>query len=287
MLLRVENSKVNKRVLESLIKAGAFDRFGKRSALLATLPEIKDRLSKLAKNKDTGQSGLFDVGAQEGNANIKIEDNLPNIAELPMSEMLSYEKQLLGFYVSDHPARNIMRHVASRITHKIKQLDKDFHNGQTVTVVGILTSIRLVNTKKSNSKMAFGTLEDDTGKVDLVIFPKLYADSVDTWVVDKPVLITGKVDNRDTKLGIIVDKGKVVDTQKQLGNTFEIDIPRGTPKEILSEINDTLKSHPGNDTVIIVIPNGGAPKRIQLSYTVNYDGALTQKISHLLDSPIT
>ena len=275
LIYRVDSSKLNKKILESLIKAGALDRFGKRSALLAVLPEIKDKISRSSKNKNTGQVDMFETS-------INFTDNLPAMSELPMSQLLSFEKQLLGFYLTDHPARNIMKIAANRITHTVSQIDPKFHQGQNVTLAGILSSVRLVNTKKNNHKMAFATLEDNTGKIDLVIFPKLYADSAATWVIDKPVLVTGKVDNRDNSASVVVDKVKLVDINTPTGSVFEITIPRGVPKETLQKINSLLKSHPGDDTIFILIQSDSDTKKIRLSYTVDYKASLDSQIKDLL-----
>ncbi|MBI3954698.1 hypothetical protein HY333_01500, partial [Candidatus Collierbacteria bacterium] len=281
-LLKVETSKVNKKVLESLIKAGAFDRFGKRSALLESLPVIKDKISRLVKGKGNGQGGLFD-GLDSGSNKIELKDQLPDIPELPMPDLLKFEKQLLGFYLTHHPAKDILKLAGDRVTHRVSQLDPSYHLGQTVTLAGILSSVREVNTKKNNSRMAFATLEDDTSTVDLVIFPKLFAKNPSFWQEEKALLVTGKVDNRDSTLSILVDEVEEIDPNQSLPDQlFEIDIPRGTPKEILVKINELLKSYPGKDRIIILIPNGGPPKRLTLPYTVNYTEELKLKVNKLI-----
>ncbi len=278
-MLRVDQSKVNKKVLESLIKAGAFDHFGKRSALLEAIQGIKERINKHIKNKSGNQTGLFDSDSSA--AAIEITDNLPDLPELPSATLLAYEKALLGFYITDHPARNIARSVASKITHKINQIDKVRHQNQTVTVAGLINSIRLVNTKKNNSRMAFVTLEDETGIIDLVIFPKSYEQYEELLISGKGVLVGGKVDNRDDRLSIIVDSIKPVIIST--GPDREIYIPRGTAKEILEKISILLKASPGEERVVIVIPNGGEPKKIPLNFTIKFDERLDSQLKALLD----
>lgn len=281
-LHRVDLQKVNKKVLESLIGAGALDRFGKRAVLLQVLPEIRAKFAASAKNKSTGQNGLFDgVGPEE---KIALTDNFPNLPEMPLPELLKMEKALLGFYLTDNPIRNIVKIVANKISHKISQLDPNFHLGQNVTVAGVLSSVRTVVTKKNNSKMAFGTIEDDTSSIDLVIFPKLFAEKPSLWETDRPLIITGRIDNRDDKASIVVEKAEPIDPNATVpeGANIEIDIPRGTPTEKLKEINQALKNSPGSDQITIVIPNGGAPKKIVLPFTVNYSSVLAQKIDRLL-----
>ena len=281
---RADLSKVNKRVLESLIGSGAFDRFGRRSQLYAAYNEVRNQATAGSREKSSGQGGLFDGMTKEESGHT-LTDNLPDIPEVPMAELLKTEKTLLGFYLTDHPVKNAIKIVAHRVTHKVSQLDPNYHVGQNVTIAGILASVRAINTKKNNSRMCFASLEDDTAAIDLVVFPNLYADTTDLWVVDKALLITGRVDKRDDKLSIIVEKVEAIDMNAKPpeGTSYEVDVPRGTPKETLVAINNLLKQSPGADTVTIVIPNGGEPKRITLPYTVKYNQALAIKISRLMN----
>lgn len=281
-LSRVDLSKVNKKVIESLIGAGAFDRYGKRSVLISVLPDLRAKITATAKGKNTNQGGLFDEIASDKSATL--EDNFPDLPELPMADLLKTEKKLLGFYLTDHPVRNIVKVVANKITHKISQLDANYHNGQTVSLAGVVASVRIVLTKKNNSKMAFVTLEDDTATIDLVVFPKLYAEDQALWEADKPLLVTGKIDNREGKASVILDKAVLIDVNAPPaeGSVYEVDIPRGTPKDKLIEINNLLKNAPGADQIIIIIPNGGEPKRITLPFTVKYNEKLCRQINAIL-----
>ncbi|HEX9008449.1 MAG TPA: DNA polymerase III subunit alpha, partial [Patescibacteria group bacterium] len=170
---RVDLSKVNKKVVESLIRAGAFDRYGNRAQLLAALPIVRDNAVKLSKDKDSDQVSLFSQDSHK----LDVTDRLPDIPEMPLDEKLKLEKQLLGVYLTDHPVKKLVRIVANQISHKIDQLDPTLHLNQTVTLAGVISRVKLVNTKKNNSKMAFITLEDDTKSIDCVVFPKLYAEN--------------------------------------------------------------------------------------------------------------
>lgn len=280
---RADLQKVNKRVLESLIGSGSFDRFGRRSQLYAAYNEVRSQAAAGNREKSSGQGGLFDSMTKEESGHT-LTDNLPDIAEIPMAELLKAEKTLLGFYLTDHPVKNAIKIVAHRVTHKVSQLDPSYHVGQNITLAGILATVRAINTKKNNSRMCFASLEDDTAAIDLVVFPNLYTDTTDLWVVDKALLITGRVDKREDKLSIIVEKVEPIDLNAKPfeGESYEVDVPRGTAKEVLIAINTLLKQNPGPDTVTIVIPNGGEPKRITLPYTVKYNQSLAVKISRLL-----
>ena len=275
---------MNKKVIESLIGVGALDRFGHRAALLAGYSEIRNRSVAAAREKNSGQSGLFEALTSGESPPQAMIDRLPDVPQMPLTELLKTEKALLGIYLTDHPVRNVIKVVAHRVTHKVSQLDPAFHIGQMVTLAGVLASVRAINTKKNNSRMCFASLEDDTAAIDLVVFPKLYLATTDLWLVDKALLVSGRIDNREEKLSLLVEKAEAIDTNAPApeGDLFEIDIPRGTPKETLQQINQLLKQTPGADRIVVVIPNGGEPKRISLPFTVKYSQVLANKINRLL-----
>ncbi len=276
---RVELSKVNKRVAESLIKVGAMDRFGNRAQLLAYLPILRDNTVRSQKSKKEGQESLFTEKASEKNT----KDNLPNIPELPLDEKLKLEKDLLGFYLSDHPVKKIVRLVSNLISHKINQLDPTLHLNQTVTLGGIVSRVKQVNTKKNNSKMAFVSLEDDTGSIDCIVFPKLFAENPELWTEDKPLIVKGKLDNREDKLQVVVDSGTIIDTKKTpLDMVHEIFIKSGTPKQVLEEVSGLLKNAPGDHEIIICIETGNNLKKINLPYKVNFTEKLAKEVDKTL-----
>lgn len=278
-LHRVDPRKVNKKVVESLIKAGAFDRFGNRAQLLEALPSIRDAAVKIKKGKASNQVGLF-AGVT---TQLDTTDRLPDIPEFPIDEKLKMEKELLGIYLTDNPVKKIVRIAARSITHHINQLDPTLHLNQTVTLAGIITRVRLVNTKKNNSKMAFITLTDDTGSVDCVIFPKLFAEDPELWVEDQALILKGKVDNRDDKLQIIVDSGTPVDVKGTPADMIhEILVKNGTPVTRLQKVSKLLKANPGDHQVIIAIEAGNDLKRMPLPYKVDFTDKLRKQVEKTL-----
>jgi DNA polymerase-3 subunit alpha len=278
-LHRVDLSKVNKKVVESLIKAGALDRWGNRAQLLAALPIIRDNTVKLQKGKDASQVSLFTNSAHTNDTT----DHLPNIPEMPLDEKLKLEKELLGFYLTDHPVKKIMRIVANQITHKIGQLDPTLHLNQSVTIAGVVSRVRLVNTKKNNSKMAFITLEDDTKSIDCVVFPNLFAENPIFYTEDTALIIRGKVDNRDDKIQIVVDTANLIDTKLTPQDMIhEIFVKNGTPKDKLEKVSQLLKSHHGDHEIIIAIETGNNLKKIKLPYKVDYTPELEKQVEKTL-----
>ncbi len=278
-LSRVDLQKVNKRVIESLIRVGAMDRYGNRAQLLAALPILRENKVRLLKNKKDGQASLFDTGETES----VTKDKLLNIPEMPLEEKLKLEKSLLGFYLSDHPAKKVVRIVANLLSHRINQLDPTLHLNQTVTLGGVISRNKQVFTKKNNSKMAFVTLEDDTGTIDCIVFPKLFAENPSIWDEDQPILIKGKVDNREDKLQIVVDSGTLIDTKKTpVDMIHEIFIKSGTPKEVMEKVSSLLKGAPGDHEIIIAIESGNNLKKITLPYKVDYTDKLTKEVDKTL-----
>ncbi|KKT97371.1 MAG: polymerase III, alpha subunit protein [Candidatus Collierbacteria bacterium GW2011_GWC2_45_15] len=278
-LNRVDMQKVNKKVAESLIKAGAFDRWGNRAQLMKALPVIRDNAVKILKGKSSSQESLFSSISSP----LDTTDHLPDIPEFPLDEKLKMEKDLLGIYLTDNPVKKIVRIAANQITHKINQLDSTLHLNQMVTLAGVISRVKLVNTKKNNSKMAFITLEDDTKTIDCVVFPKLYAEQPLLWAEDQAMIIKGKVDNREDKLQIIVETGTPIDTKATpVDMIHEIFIKSGTPKEVMQKISELLKSQPGEHQINIAIESGNNLKRITLPYKVDYNSALEKAVAKML-----
>ncbi len=208
---RVDLSKVNKRVLESLIKAGGLDAFGKKSSLLAMIDKIVQESHKKAKQISSGQSGLFDGG---DTMEVKAQSfDLPDIDELPKEQLLTFEYEFLGFYLTEHPAAKYLEQVNDMATHNIGVLLEDIntYNGKTVTVGGLITGMRKIFTKKNNDEMAFVTIENSTGtKIECVVFPRTYADFKDYWQTNNVVLINGKIDSREDRISLIVEKARKI-----------------------------------------------------------------------------
>lgn len=196
---RVDGSKVNKKVLESLIKVGSMNAFGSKAALLSLLPNLIESAHKLKKEMASGQVGLF--GAEE---TVGASDVLPEMPELPQSERLLYEKELLGFYLTMHPLEPYRSKLSTMDLTSISEVTP-IRVGDRVTVGGIIAAVKKITTKASNQEMCFVRLEDMTGSVEIVVFPKTYAKTVEYWVVDSVVSVSGKIDEKDERMTLLVD----------------------------------------------------------------------------------
>ena len=195
---KVDLSKVNKKVVESLIKVGAFFKFGNRASLLGAYSEIVLYVQKSRKKKDLRQTFLFE------NLQIEKEPEIPLLEDFSKSEKLAFEKELLGFYLSEHPLISKLERVKDKITNNIEDL-ADLETGRRIRIAGGVVRIKKVNTKRNNSEMIFVTVEDLTGVVECVVFPKIYVQSRSFWFRDSLLLISGKIDRRDERVNILVD----------------------------------------------------------------------------------
>lgn len=276
-----DSRKVNKKVLESLIKVGAMDAFGNRASMLENLEEIKKRVLQF----DTGLDGQDNLFAEVSDTMIDLKDNFIEIPEYPLPELLSFEKELLGLYLTDHPLGDAMRNVASRANKTIGDIDISIHKEQTFLFGGVITKFREVTTK-TGKPMAFGTLEDQTGNIEFVIFPRTFQELKEKLTHDMVVLLKAKVDEREGEKQLIAEKITIPDEAVLNAipeeKKHELFIPRKTSQEKMQQVGKILKANKGEDRVIVIIPNGGQPKRMLLPYGVKWDKSLEKKISQIL-----
>lgn len=203
---RVDLSKVNRKTLESLIRAGAMDAFGSRAKLLSGVTSILEVAHRQKKNVAHGQVGLFD---DEPDETPSLSDMFPDIPELPQDQILAAEKELLGFYFSAHPMSRIRAHFEKLKAIEIVTINDEMV-GTRLNVCGMVTSLKKIFTKSSNQEMAFIKLSDLTGSIEVVVFPKLFAKHPDLWQSDEILLISGKVDEKDDRITFLAEEAKRV-----------------------------------------------------------------------------
>jgi len=280
--LAVNGQKVNKKVLESLIKAGAMDKFGKRSAMLAGLDSLRGKCDEILKQKAQGQGSLF--GGNDPEAIPVPDDNFPAIDEFKKEDLMNMEKELLGFFLTEHPLSSVLSILDSEVDNKIGRLDLETSSsGQKIKLGGVLSSLRIVMTKKNNSEMAFSTLEDETGKIDLVIFPKTFSQYREFWIKDKVIMIEGKIEVRDEGVTVVVDRASSIDKDAPGKFDFVIRVPKETCSKTLMAINKLLKDNPGDKMGILVFENGnGDKKKLELNFGVDFNKELSDEIADLL-----
>lgn len=200
LVARVDPRTVNRRVLESLIKAGTFDSLGRpRAALLQEIDTAMASGQRLARARTESQTGLFDLGAAAP---------LPAAAativeEFSKAELLAMERDMLGMYISDHPLAQVRGRLSQRVTASVGQL-AEMRDRSEVVIGGLITALKRTTTK-AGAAMAFFTLEDLTGSVEVIVFPKTYEGSHLALRRDAIVVIRGRLDVADQQVKVLAD----------------------------------------------------------------------------------
>ncbi|OGK17679.1 DNA polymerase III subunit alpha [Candidatus Roizmanbacteria bacterium RIFCSPHIGHO2_02_FULL_40_13b] len=204
-LLRVDTRKVNKKTVESLIKAGAFDAFGNRIALLSYYPAALEEVNREKKGMESGQFSLFTSKETK-----KYIDELPEESK-DTSEYIAMEREVLGFSVDKNPLSQFESIIRRKVNKKIGEITGE-DVGKSVIVAGSIGRVKIVTTKKNNNKMAFVSVFDETGSIEMIIFPKLFDTTKEIWKANGVVLLKGKVDAKDDDLTVLIENA--VDLEK-------------------------------------------------------------------------
>ena len=278
-LQATDSRKVNKKTIECLVKVGCMDSFSTRSSMLENLDQIRQTAAQFQSAVD-GQDNLF---AEVDKKSTQIKDNFIKLKEYSEPELLSFEKELLGLYLTSHPLADSISLVNKRANMEIAQLSPK-HQDQIFLFGGVLSRFKEITTKKG-SKMAFATLEDTTGKAELVIFPRIYQ-KTGQLEQDSVILARAKVQYDGDEVKLLAEKISFPQTDEvefaAKQQYQEIFVPRKTGKATLSKLGKLLKSKPGKKGVTIVIPNGARPEKIVLPYKVAWTKQLAQEVDQLL-----
>jgi DNA polymerase III subunit alpha len=230
---KVDLRLLNKRVIESLIKAGAMDAMGRRSQLMAVVDTAMEHAQKSQRDAAMGQHGLFGVFADEGAS--QTEKPLPNVPEWDEHQRLSAEKEILGFYITGHPLekyRDKLLDFSALTTEDLGQMKSSTGRDETVLVGGILKAVRVSKSKKGDL-YGQGRLEDMIGSVDVLCFSDNFKRLSEKLKLDVPVLAKGSVrieEGSNPKL-MISDITPLEDAQPKLARSLRIKIPLDTASE--------------------------------------------------------
>jgi DNA polymerase-3 subunit alpha len=199
-LYRVDLRKVNKKTLESLINVGAFIAFGTRATLITHFPEQVERIGK---NKDlslSGQDNLFDSGPMME----EHKDTFAEVPEYPPEYIAQAERELIGFLLTQNPLEPYADIIREKVNKKIGEINLDDVKKQVI-IAGEITFMKLLKTKKDNKEMAICTVNDGTGSMDVVVFPKTFQQIRDILKTHEVLLIKGTISDREGVLGCLVD----------------------------------------------------------------------------------
>ncbi|HLL61356.1 MAG TPA: DNA polymerase III subunit alpha, partial [Candidatus Nitrosocosmicus sp.] len=203
-LLKVELRKVNKKTVESLIKSGAFDQFGDRKAILNYYPIVVDEVSRSKTEVTEGQFGLFTVATDVA------RDDLDKNMKVSTIELIEMEKEVLGFSINKNPLLQYQSIIDKKVNKKIGLIGEDDVT-KSFVIAGCISRIKKVNTKKNNQEMAFVTVFDETGSIEVIVFPKLYKTTKAMWNANTAVMLKGKIDEKDDTNYVIADNAVDLD----------------------------------------------------------------------------
>jgi DNA polymerase-3 subunit alpha len=198
---RIKHKNLNKKSMEALIKSGSMDDMGERGVLLGNLEDMLG-YNRESSQQSANQTSLF--GGLVDAPSFRLKDMPP----APQGEKLLWEKELLGLYVSGHPLDRLRDKLKDRPVN-IKKIKEEFGNGREITIAGIIQTVRHVVTKK-NDRMAFLIIEDLTGRIEAVAFPKLFEKSAEILIPEQCIAFSGKISLRNGEKSVIIEAVKPI-----------------------------------------------------------------------------
>lgn len=262
----IDARRVNKKVIESLIKCGAFDSLGLfRAQLMAILEKAMETAQGFQKDRQNGQFSFFD---QTG-TNQKFQKDfceIPEIQEWPENQLLAFEKQMLGFYITGHPLASFSKTLGNYATNSTQELNQ-LQDGQEISIGGIINKLKAITTKR-NDRMAIISLEDLHGFVEVVVFPRVFTQHLEIIQPNSTIFIKGKINLRDGEPKIIAEEIiPLSEVQKRYTNSILINlVTTGLEEQMLDKLKKTLTRHPGKVPVYLGLTS---PNNQQVQMEVN------------------
>jgi len=243
-LQRVETKDLNKKSIDALAKVGALDEIGERNQIVESMENILTFVKNIQKNKNSNQVSLFGESVLETPA-VQLLEALP----ADKKQKLKWEKELLGLYVSGHPALEYQSYI-EKVATPLDKLSSELV-GQKITVGGIVQKVQKILTKNQQT-MYFVTIEDMKGKIELLVFPKVLERIASMWEEEKAIITTGRLSDKDGAYKLIVDDAKEIN-QAELENDSRIEATKTKHQKIKDE----------NKKLIITLPDDAKPEIIQ------------------------
>lgn len=283
---RMGNKEVNRRTLENFAKSGAMDTLpGNRRQKVMVAPEILDRKNRDKKNTLDGQMSLFDFAAEDDRKQYQI--TMPDVPEYPKAELLAFEKELLGVYVSGHPMEEYMETWKSSITAKTSDFLVDEESGEAVVhdndrvTVGGMIAGKVIKTTRTGKMMAFITVEDMVGAVEVLVFPRDFELYRNQLVEEARVFVRGRVSLGEEPVGKLICEQLIPFDQvpRDLWLKFpDKETYDGKQKQVM----DLLRTAEGNDTVIIYLEKERAKKVLPANWRVAARGPVLEQLYEIL-----
>ena len=284
-ITRIADKDVNKRAIENFIKAGALDSLGgTRKQFMSVYVQIMDHVQRDKKNNMAGQMSLFDIVGEEEKDSFDVK--LPNVGEYSKEMMLGFEKEVLGVYVSGHPLQEYEATWRKRISATTADfaLDEETNtvrikDGETVVVGGMIAE-KTIKYTKNDKVMAFLTIEDLVGTVEVVVFPRDYEKNAALLTEDAKVFVRGRASVEEDKDGKVICE-KIMAFDKPTKKLW-IQFPTMEAyKESEQKLFDTIAQSEGDDSVAIYIQNPKAMRELSRNHNVKADEALIHALQEL------
>jgi len=273
----------NKRTVESLIKAGAFDSLGgTRRALLEIHEDAIDAAVSLKRNEANGQVDLFG-----GIIEFEMEtEQVPDRPEFSKRDKLAFEREMLGLYVSDHPLAGLEKQLAKHSSHSIAEVieGESVSDGETVTVAGLITGVQHRTARNSGNPYGMVTIEDFGGEITVLFLGKTYQEFAPALVADTIAVVRGRASARDDGMNLHAVSMFTPDLGPSLGaGPLVISVPefRATT-EVVTALNDVLIRHSGDNEVRLKLVKGESARMFEIPYPVSVSADLYGELKSLL-----
>jgi DNA polymerase-3 subunit alpha len=317
-LTRVSSKVCNRKTMESLVKAGAFDRFADRNTLLFNIDTVLAYASRLQKQTNSGQTDMFtELDSASSTSRSKVQLQAPT-TQIDPHEQLVWERELLGIYLSSHPLERFEL-MLSELTIPLNELKPEL-DGKSVSIGGIISDVREIVTRKGQ-KMAFVKLEDFYDEIEIILFPGSYEKTANVWQRDKVVIVNGKINAKD-KNGTFTAEAKVMVNEAREITSAEVDNYKSTGKKkpalkskvtvmpgpgakavnegaaanervyirllntenqnILLSLKQTIDSYRGDTDVVIVLGNADTKQAIKLPQGIDVSSSGINELTELV-----
>lgn len=302
-LSRVKTKDLNKRSLESLIKSGCLDAFGERNQLLENMDRLINFIQESNQAAASCQDSLFASLSDVKTENLRLME----VAPADKRQRLSWEKELLGVYVSEHPMSELSEAVKGFVVG-CDQL-KGCVPGSQVRVAGIISSVKKIQTKKGEN-MAFARIEDGNGDVEVLVFPRVLEQNPAIWQPDNIIVCGGTISDKDDEAKVLCDRALILnrDNVSQVFSAFllthddgrgkrfwkkpdqgasvekslTIHLPQPADIEFTRRIKELLVQHPGNDRLHLGLKKDGGLEKLATSFRVTIGDELLSKLKELV-----
>ena len=283
---RMGGKELNKRTLENFIKSGALDSLpGNRRQKTMIAPELLEQKNKEKKNSLEGQMSLFDFAGEEEKKQYQIR--MPEVEEFPKEELLAFEKEILGVYVSGHPLEEYMEVWKNSITARTTDFSAEEEGGRAVladgehVIIGGMIISKMAKTTKTGKMMAFVTIEDLVGTVEVLVFPRDYERGRSQLVEDSKVFVRGRVSMGDDAVGKLILE-QVIPFESLPRELWLQFADKAEYDEKQQQVFDILKMEEGQDTVGIFLKKERAKKILPANWRVCANKTILERLYPLL-----